>query len=157
MRSADLPAVVTASTPLAPEGDGMQIDAFTATGRPPWGRPAWLGDRGTGLSIAVGACGAVGVVTLAVAASMLAVRNGESGSLPTLGPSVVLMALLGAVLIALRPRNPVGWCFFVTGGAFTAGPGGGAVRDRRPGHGPGVTAGGGIRVVAADPGCTSRP
>ena len=121
MRSADLPAVVTASTPLVPEGDGMQVDAFTATGRPASGRPAWLGDRGTGLSIAVGVCGAVGVMTLAVAASMLAVRNGESGSLPTLGPSAVLSALLGAVLIALRPRNPVGWCFFVTSGAFTVG------------------------------------
>ena len=83
--------------------------------------PTGPGRRGTRGSLAVGGCGAMLALALAGGAVVLAIRNGDAAALGTLVPGVLLMALLGATLIALRPGNPVGWCFFATGGLFILG------------------------------------
>jgi signal transduction histidine kinase len=86
---------------------------ITSTRRPGW-HLARLGSAG-----AV----AVAVVTLlfTVGAGLLATRTGVHNSLYTLLPFTAACGLLGGLLAALRPRNPVGWGFTVTGLLFAVG------------------------------------
>jgi len=99
----------------------MNMDAITAAGRSPGGRPARvvhsLTVRHAGLGVF---CGFV-VVMLAVSGAVLMAKTGEADQMTRLGPVTLLCGLLGALLIALRPRNPVGWCFFITGTMFMLG------------------------------------
>lgn len=52
---------------------------------------------------------------------LLAMNTGASNSTYTLLPFTVPCGLLGGVLVAARPRNPVGWGFALTGVLFALG------------------------------------
>jgi signal transduction histidine kinase len=82
------------------------------------GRP---NGRSAGLGLAAGmGCGAL-TVLLAGGAALLITRTGLSeGSSPLL-PFTVSCGILGGLLVALRPRNPVSWGFALTGLLFAVG------------------------------------
>jgi len=99
----------------------MHMDAIVAAGRPATGRPARATEALTPKQIGLGlGCGFF-VVLLAAAGAVLLVATGEVESIARIGPTALLSSLLGALLLALRPRNPVGWCLFATGTMFMTG------------------------------------
>ncbi len=97
------------------------MDAITAAGRPGQRRPVRAAAALTFRQSALGVCCGFVIVLQAVTVGVLAVKTGEPGSLTGLGPVALISGLLGALLIAVRPRNPVGWCFFITGTMFMLG------------------------------------
>ena len=99
----------------------MHMNAITAAGRPTGARPVRVADALTFRQAGLGVCCGFVVALLAVTGAVLVAETGEAGSLTGVGPVALLSGLLGALLIALRPRNPVGWCFFITGTMFMLG------------------------------------
>jgi signal transduction histidine kinase len=86
---------------------------ITAAGRP--------GGRSAGLGLAAGlGCGAL-TVLLAGGAGLLIARTGLSEGSLTLLPFTVSCGILGGLLVAVRPRNPVSWGFALTGLLFAVG------------------------------------
>src|SRR5215216_4410055 len=98
----------------------MQADAIAVAGRSAE-RPAAARERAAGWSIAAGALAAVMLLLAATATVWLTARTGLVEAQYTVGTTTLLAGLLGALLIALRPRNTVGWSFLATGLAFTLG------------------------------------
>jgi signal transduction histidine kinase len=86
---------------------------ITAVGRPD-GRSASLG-------LAAGfSCGAL-TVLFAVGAGLLMTRTGLGEASYPLLPFTVSCGILGGLLVAVRPRNPVSWGFALTGLLFAVG------------------------------------
>jgi hypothetical protein len=82
------------------------------------GRPTGC-SAGLGLAAGLG-CGAL-TVLLAGGAGLLIIRTGLSDGSLALLPFTVSCGILGGLLIAVRPRNPVSWGFALTGLLFAVG------------------------------------
>ncbi len=91
----------------------MRAKRITAVGRP--------GGRSAGLPVAAGVACAALTVLLATGAGLLATRTGFGDSTYPLLPFTVSCGLLGGLLVAVRPGNPVSWGFALTGGLFALG------------------------------------
>jgi signal transduction histidine kinase len=75
---------------------------------------------GPGPGRLLGAAGALATLTLATLTVTWSVRTGVSDTLVLL-VTVVPAALLGSVVVAARPRDPVGWSFLTAGLLFLVG------------------------------------
>src|SRR5690242_2510711 len=83
------------------------VTRTTAVGRPD-GRP-------TGRALAAGVVSAALTALLAAGAGVLAVRTGAGDTTYPLLPFTVSCGLVGGLLVAVRPGNPVSLGFAVTG------------------------------------------
>ncbi|WP_138731454.1 GAF domain-containing sensor histidine kinase [Modestobacter excelsi] len=79
----------------------------------------WL-RTGSGPGRLMGAAGIAATCVLGVLILLWSFRTGASRSLLLLIP-MVPTALVGSVVLAARPRDPVGWSFFVSGELFLTG------------------------------------
>jgi signal transduction histidine kinase len=84
-------------------------------------RPALARDRADFRSLAVGAGCAALVLLLAAGTVLFTTRTRLTSNVFTVGLTTLAAGLLGALLVALRPRNPVGWSFLATGLGFMVG------------------------------------
>jgi signal transduction histidine kinase len=84
-------------------------------------RPALARDGADARSLAVAAGCAVLVVLLAAGTVLFTTRTRLTSDVFTVGMTTFTAGLLGALLVALRPRNPVGWSFLATGLGFMVG------------------------------------
>jgi signal transduction histidine kinase len=74
-----------------------------------------------GRAVVAGAVCAAWTVLFAAGAGVLAIRTGFGESTYPLLPFTASCGLLGGLLVALRPGNPVSWGFALTGGLFALG------------------------------------
>ena len=84
-------------------------------------RPAPARDRADARSLAVGAGCAALVLLLAAGTVLFTTQTRLTRDVFTVGLTTLAAGLLGALLVALRPRNPVGWGFLATGLGFMVG------------------------------------
>ncbi len=91
----------------------MRREPITTAGRP--------GGRSAGRDRAVGFTLGALTVLLAIGAGLAATRTGLGESIYGLLPFTVSCGVLSGLLVAARPRNPVGWAFALTGLLFAVG------------------------------------
>ena len=98
----------------------MQTDVTVGAGRSTE-RPAPARDGADARSLAVGAGCAALLLLLAAGTVLFTTRTRLTRDVFTVGMTTLAAGLLGALLVALRPRNPVGWSFLATGLGFMVG------------------------------------
>ena len=98
----------------------MHAEATARAGRSAE-RPAPARDGADARSLAIGAGCATLALLLAAGTVLFTTRTRLTEAVFTVGPTTLTAGLLGALLVALRPRNPVGWGFLATGLAFMLG------------------------------------
>lgn len=98
----------------------MQTDVTVGAGRSTE-RPAPARDGADARSLTVGAGCAALLLLLAAGTVLFTTRTGRAAEILAVGLTTLAAGLLGALLVALRPRNPVGWSFLATGLGFMVG------------------------------------
>jgi signal transduction histidine kinase len=98
----------------------MHTDVTVGAGRSTE-RPAPARDGADARSLTVGAGCAALVLLLAAGTVLFTTRTRLTRDVFTVGMTTLAAGLLGALLVALRPRNPVGWSFLATGLGFMVG------------------------------------